>query len=199
MDVSARGVTRTRIHGRGRVGMVLLTSLILAACGAGAAGPIASATASTAGAPATAAPTAASAGATVVPPTAPPTSAPAATVAQPTTQPATPPAATAASPTESAAAPAAGAAMVNIVEPPFKQPQEWHYDPAALTVKVGETITWTNTGAVLHTVTADDGSAFDSGNLNPKATFTFTPRQAGTIAYHCTLHPWMKGTITVQS
>jgi plastocyanin len=88
--------------------------------------------------------------------------------------------------------------MVSIVEPPFKQPQEWHYDPAALTVNVGATITWTNTGAVLHTVTADDGTMFDSGNLSPKAMFTFTPKEAGTIAYHCTLHPWMKGTITVQ-
>jgi plastocyanin len=119
------------------------------------------------------------------------------TTAQPAAQ-LTTPSATAAPPTEPAAAPAVGTAMVNIVEPPFKQPQEWRFDPAALTVNVGEMITWTNTGAVLHTVTADDGSTFDSGNLNPKATFTFTPRQAGTIAYHCTLHPWMKGTITVQ-
>jgi nitrite reductase (NO-forming) len=91
-----------------------------------------------------------------------------------------------------------GTVAVSIVEPPFKPPQEWQYDPVALTVNVGEAITWTNTGAVLHTVTADDGRTFDSGNLNPKATFTFTPRQAGSIAYHCTLHPWMKGIITVQ-
>ena len=188
MNVLARDATRARWHARGRVGILLLTSFLLAACGAGAAGPIAGATAPTVGVSATAAsPTAVPAAATAVPRTTPPTSAPAATSGQPAAQ-----------LTEPVAQPAAGAATVSIVEPPFKQPQEWHYDPAALTVTVGETITWTNTGAVLHTVTADDGSTFDSGNLNPKATFTFTPKQAGTIAYHCTLHPWMKGRITVQ-
>jgi plastocyanin len=49
--------------------------------------------------------------------------------------------------------------------------------------------------AVAHTVTADDGTSFDSGSTDPKAAFTFTPTAVGTFAYHCTFHPWMKATL----
>lgn len=84
---------------------------------------------------------------------------------------------------------------VSIVEPPFKPPPTWRYEPATLTVKVGTTVTWTNAGAVAHTATADDGKTFDSGLMRPKATFSITLKTAGTFAYHCTYHRWMKGTI----
>jgi plastocyanin len=87
--------------------------------------------------------------------------------------------------------------QVNIVEPAFRPPQEWNYTPNDLTAVVGATITWTNTGAVAHTVTADAGASFDSGNLDPQATFSFTPDTSGTFAYHCTFHPWMTGNLTV--
>ena len=86
---------------------------------------------------------------------------------------------------------------VNIVEPPFRPPQQWTYAPAELGVKLGTTVTWTNTGAVAHTVTADDGQTFDSGSVDPKATFMLTPTAAGTFAYHCSFHPWMKATLVV--
>ena len=87
--------------------------------------------------------------------------------------------------------------QVNIVEPAFRPPQEWNYTPNDLTAAVGATITWTNTGVVAHTVTADDGASFDSGNLDPQATFSFTPDTPGTFPYHCTFHPWMTGSFTV--
>ncbi len=80
-------------------------------------------------------------------------------------------------------------AQVAIVEPPFRPPTTWKYEPAVLTV------TWTNTGAVVHTVTAADRKAFDSKNIGPKASFSWTFQSAGTFAYFCTYHPWMKGTI----
>jgi plastocyanin len=86
---------------------------------------------------------------------------------------------------------------VSIVEPAFRPPQEWTYTPDQLSVKVGTRVVWTNTGAVAHTVTADDGKSFDSGSIGPKATFAFTPTEIGTFAYHCTFHPWMKATLTV--
>ncbi len=86
-------------------------------------------------------------------------------------------------------------AQVAIVEPPFRPPTTWKYEPAVLTVKVGTTVTWTNTGAVVHTVTAADRKAFDSKNIGPKASFSWTFQSAGTFAYFCTYHPWMKGTI----
>ena len=87
--------------------------------------------------------------------------------------------------------------QVNIVEPAFRPPQEWNYTPNDLTVAVSATITWTNMGAVAHTVTADGGASFDSRNVDPQATFTFTPDAPGTFPYHCTFHPWMTGSLTV--
>jgi plastocyanin len=87
--------------------------------------------------------------------------------------------------------------QINVVEPAFRPPQEWNYTPNDLTAVVGTAITWTNTGAVAHTVTADDGASFDSGNLDPQATFSFTPDTPGTFPYHCTFHPWMTGSFTV--
>lgn len=60
--------------------------------------------------------------------------------------------------------------QVSIVEPPFQSPQQWTYDPDTITVPLGATVTWTNTGAVAHTITSDDGSSFDSGSVDPQAT-----------------------------
>jgi plastocyanin len=92
---------------------------------------------------------------------------------------------------------AVSGAEVKIVEPPFRPPQEWTYTPDEISVKLGTRVDWTDTGAVAHTVTADDGTSFDSGSIDPKASFTLTPTAAGTFAYHCTFHPWMKGTLVV--
>ena len=70
------------------------------------------------------------------------------------------------------------------------------FEPATLEVPVGTTVTWTNNGGAPHTVTADDG-AFDSGTLQPGASFSQTFSAAGTFAYHCTIHPQMVATIVV--
>jgi plastocyanin len=72
------------------------------------------------------------------------------------------------------------------------------FNPATLSVKVGDKVTWTNADSAAHTVTFDDGSA-DSKNLAQNATFDHTFSTAGTFAYHCTIHSNMKGTITVGS
>ncbi len=70
------------------------------------------------------------------------------------------------------------------------------FQPSDLTVKAGTTVTWTNTDAAPHTVTADDGS-FTSGTLTTGQTFTHTFSQAGRVAYHCAIHPDMKASVTV--
>jgi plastocyanin len=70
------------------------------------------------------------------------------------------------------------------------------FDPASVTVHVGTTVTWTNNDTVPHTVTATDGS-FNSGNLNPGESFSFTFDGAGTFDYICNYHPNMTGTIVV--
>ena len=76
------------------------------------------------------------------------------------------------------------------------------FSPATLTIKTGTTVTWKNTTAAPHTVTSDDGKTFNSGTSNPIAaqsgTFSFTFTTAGTFAYHCEIHPFMKATIIVQ-
>lgn len=73
---------------------------------------------------------------------------------------------------------------------------DFAFEPASVEVPAGSTVTWTNTGAAPHTVTADDGS-FDSGQLAPGATFSQTFDSRGDFIYHCTIHPQMTGTISV--
>jgi plastocyanin len=67
------------------------------------------------------------------------------------------------------------------------------FSPNIITVHVGDTVTWKNNDGVTHTVTSDSNStvAFNSGNMNDGATFTFTFTTAGDYWYHCTIHPSM--------
>lgn len=70
---------------------------------------------------------------------------------------------------------------------------------APITVSPGATVAVTNMDSARHTVTADEGSAFDVDVQGNGGTGTFTaPRQPGTYAYHCTFHPGMHGTLTVR-
>jgi plastocyanin len=71
------------------------------------------------------------------------------------------------------------------------------YAPASLTVKAGTTVTFTNQDSIRHTITSDDG-VFDSGLLGKGETFTYTFDKVGIFPYHCTPHPYMKGTIIVE-
>ncbi len=71
------------------------------------------------------------------------------------------------------------------------------FKPSSLTVKAGTKITWTNSDGYAHTVTADNGSTFSSGNLAAGSTFSFTPAAAGTFNYHCNIHSGMTATIVV--
>jgi plastocyanin len=68
--------------------------------------------------------------------------------------------------------------------------------PAAVTVKVGQTVRWSNQDPVAHTVTAESGATFDSP-LPAGGTFEFTPTKPGKINYRCTIHQNQSGTITV--
>jgi plastocyanin len=59
--------------------------------------------------------------------------------------------------------------------------------PAEVHIPAGGTVLWSNTSSLGHTVTADDGS-FDSGNLDPGATYTMTFDAPGTYAFYCQPH-----------
>ena len=71
------------------------------------------------------------------------------------------------------------------------------YAPNPLTISAGGTVTWTNSDSTTHTSTGDDGS-WNSGNIAPGGQFSRTFPTAGSFKYHCSLHPGMVGTITVQ-
>ncbi len=71
------------------------------------------------------------------------------------------------------------------------------FSPASVTVKVGETVKWTNNDNVSHTVTSNNGTTFDSGSMAVGTSFSFTPAVAGTFLYHCNFHGGMTGTLTV--
>ena len=72
----------------------------------------------------------------------------------------------------------------------------YSFSPQTLTIKIGTTVTWTNKDLAKHTVTADDGS-FESPFFGQGGTYSHTFSEAGTFAYHCSPHPYMKATIVV--
>ena len=75
---------------------------------------------------------------------------------------------------------------------------DFAFQPMATFVGVGETVTWSNTGAAPHTVSADSG-AFDSSTIDPGGAFSQTFDTAGTYGYHCNIHPNMRGMVVVSA
>ena len=71
------------------------------------------------------------------------------------------------------------------------------FGPAALRVKAGTAVTWSNFDLVPHDVKAADKS-FESGNIAPFGTFTATLTKPGTVEYFCAVHLGMRGTIDVE-
>ena len=70
------------------------------------------------------------------------------------------------------------------------------FNPTSVTVKKGQKVTWTNSDTAPHNVTSDDGT-IQSKDFGQGQSFSFTPSQAGTFAYTCTIHPQMKATLIV--
>jgi plastocyanin len=67
-----------------------------------------------------------------------------------------------------------------------------------ITVAPGAAVTVTNIDTAAHTVTADEGAAFDT-EVKGGGTATFTaPTKPGSYPYHCTFHPNMHGTLIVK-
>ena len=74
--------------------------------------------------------------------------------------------------------------------------KNFSFSPASTTVKVGTTIKWTNNDSAPHTITSDNG-VFGSGTLDPGQTFSFAFKQTGSFPYHCSIHTYMQGKVTV--
>lgn len=60
----------------------------------------------------------------------------------------------------------------------------------------GTTVVWTNDDNAIHTVTADNGS-FNSGDIQPGSTFSWTFKSTGTFTYHDKHVATMTGVVTV--
>ena len=73
------------------------------------------------------------------------------------------------------------------------------YIPAQIHVRAGQSVAWVNCeeDGTPHTATANDAS-FDSGLLNPNDAYVRSFPSAGTVPYHCGLHPFMKATVVVK-
>jgi plastocyanin len=73
--------------------------------------------------------------------------------------------------------------------------ENYSFNPKSVTVYPEDTVRWTNMDSVNHTVT---GSTFDSGQLAKGDTFEYRFTEPGVYDYHCSIHPFMKGTVVVE-
>jgi plastocyanin len=70
------------------------------------------------------------------------------------------------------------------------------FAPQELTLKVGDSVTWTNHDDIPHTIVS--AGKFRSKTLDTDNSFSFTFTAAGDYKYFCSLHPHMTGTIKVE-
>ncbi len=105
------------------------------------------------------------------------------------------PAVSASTPTQAASTAPTKVAQVKIVE----KNDKYSFDPASITVPKGAQVVWTNASDAPHTVTSNDNTFNTPSNLMEDQTFKMVFNTTGTFAYHCSIHTYMKGTITVTS
>ncbi|MEH1917819.1 cupredoxin domain-containing protein [Nostoc sp.] len=70
------------------------------------------------------------------------------------------------------------------------------FEPANLAIAVGKTVQFINVDEEPHTATATDGT-FNSKALDTNQTWNYTATKPGIYPYICSVHPFMKGTLTV--
>lgn len=72
----------------------------------------------------------------------------------------------------------------------------FEYVPPTVTIQAGGKVIWMNEDSTEHTATLDDGS-FTTGALAEGKLKSESFKTPGTFAYHCEIHPDMKGTVEV--
>ncbi|MEH2149099.1 cupredoxin domain-containing protein [Nostoc sp.] len=75
--------------------------------------------------------------------------------------------------------------------------RNFKFEPANLAIAVGKTVQFINVDEEPHTATAMDGT-FNSKALDTNETWNYTATKPGIYPYICSVHPFMKGTLTVK-
>lgn len=76
------------------------------------------------------------------------------------------------------------------------------FNPSDSMISPGDTVTWTNTDTVFHTVTSGNptdspvGTLFDR-TMAPGNSISIIFNNPGTISYFCKIHPWLVGQVFV--
>lgn len=70
------------------------------------------------------------------------------------------------------------------------------YRPANLTIGRGSKVVFANTSGTAHTATRR--GSFSTGRIKAGRSASVTFNQRGTVRYHCTIHPFMKGKVVVE-
>ena len=73
--------------------------------------------------------------------------------------------------------------------------KDFAFSPGEITIKVGNTVTWTQQDPTHHTTT---GNIWDSGDLGRGQTYSQTFDKTGNYDYRCNYHPAMKGRVIVE-
>jgi len=71
------------------------------------------------------------------------------------------------------------------------------FSPQTLSIQIGDKVVWTNTASDFHRVVWDNGTFSSSENLDIFQTYEVLLTTSGTFPYHCGLHSFMTGSITV--
>jgi len=74
--------------------------------------------------------------------------------------------------------------------------KEYAFTPSSVTITVGQSVCWANTGQMTHTVVEGVGGRF-GGTLAPGQTIVHTFMANTNYGYYCSLHSTMTGTLTV--
>lgn len=72
------------------------------------------------------------------------------------------------------------------------------YSKSKVTIHVGDKVKWTNRDDVKHDATQSKTGGPKGPLLAKGKSYTWTARKAGTFKYHCSIHPFMTGTIVVK-
>lgn len=89
----------------------------------------------------------------------------------------------------SAGGSAQASSTATVTIPAFK------FQPATVTISRGSKVRFSNASGTAHTATRK--RSFDSGRIKPGKAATVQFNARGTFAYHCKIHPFMKGKVVV--